>query len=240
MSATVPGRALGVGAGIGLGAAAGAGLGLGLGALGALRRNRPIHTVGTVVSGRLVIDTPGRTGSPLLDTPGATELVARLSRSASWPVALPDVNGLALRIPGGGPDGGPADVLFSSTGTGRFTRYLLRPRLSATAGPLTTMLPLTGPAGNIVLRLDAGPGYRYRLSCSRNSGPWRPLGTVSLQEPSLQEPERLQRSSRPAGPDDPHLRFHPVARPPAGLAMPPWLRAARAPAYGLARRVWHA
>jgi hypothetical protein len=229
--APAPGTVLGVG----LGALAGAGLGLGLGALGVLRRNRPIHTVGTVVPGRLVIDTPGRTGSPLLDTAGATELVARVSRSASWPVALPDVNGLALRIPGGGPDGGPADVLFSSTGTGRFTRYLLWPRVSASAGPLTTMFPLTGRAGNIVLRLDPGPGHRYRLSSSRNSGPWRPLGTVSLQEP-----EALQRSSRPAGPDDPRLRFHPVARPPAGLAMPAWLRAARAPAYGLARRVWHA
>ena len=79
----MPGRALGVGLGIGLGALGGAGLGLGLGALGVLRRNRPIHTVGTVVPGRLVIDTPGRTGSPLLDTAGATGLVARLSRSAS-------------------------------------------------------------------------------------------------------------------------------------------------------------
>ena len=224
-----------MGVGVGLGALAGAGLGLGLGVLGALRRNRPIHTVGTVVPGCLVIDSPGATGAPLLDTAGATELVARLSRSASWPVALPDVNGLALRIPGGGPDGGPADVLFSSTGTGRFTRYLLRPRTSATAGPLTTMLPLSGPAGNIVLRLDAGPGYRYRLSSSRNSRPWRPLGTVSLQEP-----EGLQRSSHPTGPDDPRLRFHPVAHPPAGLATPAWLRAARAPAYGLARRIWHA
>ncbi|WP_141566133.1 hypothetical protein [Citricoccus sp. CH26A] len=151
-------------------------------------------------------------------------------------MALPDVIGLALRIPGGGPSGRPADLLFASTGTGRFTRYVLRLHTAAATGPLTTMFPLTGTQGNIVFRLDPEQGHHYRLSYSRSSGPWRGLGRVSLESP----PEPIQRSSHPAGPDDPELRFRPVAHRPTGLTVPAWLRTARAPAYSIARLVWHA
>lgn len=224
------------GAGIALSAAAGVAAGLGFAALGAARQNRPIHSVGTVVSGRLVVDAPGATGSSLFDTAGETPLIARLSRSASWPVELPDIMGLALRIPGGGHDGGTADLLFASTGTGRLTRYLLLLRTSMAAGPLTTMFPLCGVQGNIVFRLDPQPGENYQLSYSRDSQPWVGLGQVSL-EPSG---EPSQRSNDPAGSDDPALRFRPVAYPPTGLSVPAWLRAVRAPAYGISRAVWHA
>ncbi|MDI3331649.1 MAG: hypothetical protein QJR09_13085 [Micrococcus sp.] len=192
--------------------------------------------MGAVVPGTLVIEAPGTTGSALFDRAGQTPLIARLSRAASWPVALPDVIGLALRIPGGGPHGRPTDLLFSTTGTGRLTRYVLRFHTAAAVGPLTTMFPLTGPEGNIVFRLDPEQDHQYRLSYSRNSGPWRDLGRVSLESP----PQPTQRSSHPAGPDDPGLRFRPVAHPPSGLTVPAWLRAARAPAYSIARFIWHA
>ncbi|GAA1149630.1 hypothetical protein [Nesterenkonia lutea] len=228
------------GAGTALFGAAGIAVGLGFAALAAVRRNRPIHSVGTVVSGRLVIDAPGTTGSALFDAVGETPLIARLSRSASWPVQLPDIMGLALRIPGGGHSGGPADLLFASTGTGRLTRYMLQLRTSTASGPLTTMFPLVGSQGNIVFRLDPDRDpesrHRYQLSCSRNSGPWSVLGGVSL-EPSR---EPTQRSNDPAGPDDPELRFRPVAQPPTGLSTPAWLRGVRGPAYAISRRVWHA
>lgn len=223
------------GAGAALAGAAGLALGAGLGVIGAVRRNRPIHSVGTVLPGALIIDAPSTTGSALFDTAGETPLIARLSRSASWPVKLPDIIGLALRIPGGGPDGGPADLLFASTGTGRLTRYLLQFHTSATTGPLTTMLPLTGPEGNIVFRLDPRTQHHYRLSYSRNSEPWLALGRLWLQSP----PAPPQRSSSPGGPDDAQLRFRPVAQPPTGLTVPTWLRTARSPAYGIARLVWH-
>lgn len=222
------------GAGIAVFGTAGLAMGIGLGVIGAVRRNRPIHSVGTVVPGTLVIDAPGTTGSPLFDTAGEMPLVARLSRSASWPVRLPDIMGLALRVPAGGSHGGPADLLFASTGTGQITRYLLQLRAPEATGPLTTMLPLAGPEGSIVFRLDPEPQHHYRLSFSRHSGAWLPLGRVSLEPPR----EPVQRSNRPAGPDDAQLRFRPVAQPPAGLAMPAWLAAARSPAYGIARCVW--
>lgn len=235
MKETPPHINLARGAGAVVFGAAGLALGAGLGVIGAVRRNRPIHAVGAVVPGNLVIDAPGTTGSALFDAAGETPLIARLSRSASWPVSFPDIIGLALRIPGGGSDGGAADLLFASTGTGRLTRYMLQFHTSAATGPMTTMLPLSGPEGNIVFRLDPGPQNQYQLSYSRYSGPWLALGRVSLETPR----EPIQRSSRPAGPDDAQLRFRPVAQPPSGLIMPMWQRAARSPAYGIARFVWH-
>ncbi|MGJ9374267.1 hypothetical protein [Nesterenkonia sp. CF4.4] len=215
---------------------AGVAVGFGFAVVGALRRNRPIHSVGTVVPGRLIIDAPGTTGSALFDSVGETPLIGRLSGSASWSVELPDIMGLAVRIPGGGHHGGEVDLLFASTGTGRLTRYILQLRTSSGTGPLTTMFPLTGVEGNIVFRLDPEPRNDYRLSYSRNSRPWQSLGRVSL-EPSG---EPTQRSNDPAGSDDLTLRFRPVANPPSGLTVPAWVRAVRAPAYKAAHLAWHA
>ncbi len=223
------------GAGTALFGAAGLAFGVGFGVLGSVRRNRPIHSVGTVMPGTLVIDAPSTTGSSLFDTPGETPVIVRLSRSASWPVQLPDIMGLALRIPGGGHHGGAADLLFASTGTGRLTRYVLQFRASTATGPLTTMFPLTGPEGNIVFRLDPELHDHYRLFSSRNSGPWQALGWVSLESPR----KPGQRSNHPDGSDDAQLRFRPVKHPPAGLTTPTWLRAARAPAYSIARFTGH-
>lgn len=221
--------------GVALLGAAGIAAGIGFGAVAVLRRNRPIHSVGAVVSGRLTIESPARIGSPVFDAAGDTPLVARLSRSASWPVELPDIMGLALRIPAGGSDGGPADLLFASTGTGKFTRYVLQLRSTVSNAALTTMLPLASPAGNIVFRLDPEQENHYRLCYSQSSQPWLPLGRVSLTP--LGEP--LQRSNTADGLDDAGLRFRPVAHPPAGLTVPRWIAAVRAPAYRFARAAWH-
>lgn len=223
------------GAGTALVGVGGVAFGIGFGALGKVRQNRPIHSVGTVVPGTLRITAPGSVGSALFDTEGQSALIARSSRSASWPANLPDIMGLALRIPGGGPEGADADLLFASTGTGRFTRYVLQLRKRASAGPLTTMLPLNGPEGNIVFRLDPESPGHFRLSYSRNSGPWRAVGGILLEEPG----EPTQRSNTPGGADDPQLRFRPVAQPPTGLSTPRWLRAVRAPSYGIARSAWN-
>jgi hypothetical protein len=215
--------------------AAGLVVGVGFAALGALRRNRPIHSIGTVVPGTLVINSPGAMGAALFDTAGETPLIARLSRSASWPVNLPDILGLALRIPRAGPNGGAADLLFASTGTGRLTRYILQFHSATTTGPMTTMFPLRGPRGNIVFRLDPQSPTDYRLAYSNDSGPWLPLGWVLLEPPG----EPGQRSTNPARPDDAQLRFRPVEQPPGGLTTPTWLRAVRSPAYSLARFTGH-
>src|SRR3712207_8796467 len=43
---------------------------------------------------------PGGWGAALLDQPGEHEGVVRLSRGAGLPEPLPDVEGLALRLPG--------------------------------------------------------------------------------------------------------------------------------------------
>src|SRR5689334_3293962 len=70
-------------------------------------------------------------GVPWLDDPGRDDVVVRLSRGAGLPAPLPDLLGLAIRLPG---DGDPVDLLLTSTGRGALTRLVPVPRRdSATA-----------------------------------------------------------------------------------------------------------
>jgi hypothetical protein len=93
-----------------------------------VRRPRPLHPHGVALTGTL---TPGagRVASGLawldgLDAP--LDVDARFSRGGGLPPALPDVLGLALRIPGD--DGATVDVLLASTGLSPVGRFLLAPR----------------------------------------------------------------------------------------------------------------
>ncbi|RII96204.1 hypothetical protein DZF97_17980, partial [Clavibacter nebraskensis] len=63
--------------------------------------------------------------------------------------ALPDVLGLALRIPGD--DGATVDVLLASTGLSPVGRFLLAPRRAFSGARLTTLMPYRGSAGPVLL-----------------------------------------------------------------------------------------
>src|SRR5688572_9064652 len=63
-----------------------------------VRGKRVLHPRGRTFGGRLVV--PGGTsyGVPLLDEPGAYDVLVRLSRSAGLPAPLPDIQGVAVRV----------------------------------------------------------------------------------------------------------------------------------------------
>src|SRR5690242_17282611 len=95
-----------------------------LSAVAAVRRAaKPLHPEGAVVLGRLERTgaQPG-TGVPWLDDAGVDEVFVRRSRAVGLPDSLPDIHGLAVRVPVGP---GHADLLFASTGRGLVTRFLL-------------------------------------------------------------------------------------------------------------------
>jgi len=88
-------------------------------------------------------------GVPVLDEPGVHQVVARLSKGGSLPGALPDVLGLAVRLPG------PLDVLLSTCGA---VPWLLRPRTSFTAGPYSSLAPYETDAGPVwIVAWPEGP-----------------------------------------------------------------------------------
>ena len=221
------GRAAGLAAGLGLGAL--------FGALAVLRRGRPLHARGVTLRASLRCDGSGRSGVPLLDDAGACEVTVRVSRAAGLPAWLPDVYGLALRLPGpSGGEGAPADLLFASTGDSGLGRFALLVHSQLTDGPLTTLLPVRSPAGPLVLRLAAVPGAserevgpslcvpeRLSLSYAVGTGPWVAVGEVSLAEGV-------------EGEDD-QRRHDPVVHRLPGTSQYPVVRALREPAYAAAR-----
>lgn len=189
------------------------------------RSSKPLHPAGTVVLGTLTRTESADSGVAWLDSIGTDEVLVRLSRAVGLPGTLPDIYGLALRIPAGG---GHSDVLLASTGLGRLTRYLLTAGRDITARPLTTLIPYQTSRGPLMIAADpvtgepgdGSTGLRFELLWSVGFGPW--VSFAELVIPSTSGP-------------DPDISFDAVAHPPPGLRIYPWVRRVREPAYLAAR-----
>jgi hypothetical protein len=214
---------------------AGLGLGAVFGAAAVLRHGRPLHPQGVTLQVTLLCDGSGRSGVPLLDEAGVSQGTIRVSRAMGLPPWLPDIYGVALRLPQAPGDGDPADLLFASTGDsglGRFT-LLVHPQL--VDGPVTTLLPVRAPAGALLLRLTPVPGSparevgpalrvpeRLSLSYAVGTGPWVTVGEVAV-------------GARVQGEDDPR-RHDPVLHLLPGTTQYAVVQFLREPAYAAARR----
>jgi hypothetical protein len=207
-----------------------------LGAFARRRRGKPMHAPGAVFEA--VLDRFGSRpawGVPWLDEPAREAVVVRLSRGAGLPPALPDLLGLALRLPGG--DGGPVDLLLSSSGTGTVTRFVPVLRRNAATGYGSLMGYRSG-AGTLRLAArpesppapsDPGPlvgevvrrGLVFVLAAARDRADWRPFARLTLVAPT--------------DPVDPDVRFDAVRNPPPGLVPDGPMARFRAPAYARAQ-----
>ena len=209
------------------------------GAILLVRRPRPIHAHGVVLSGTLTRHPHRqRSGLGWVDAPSAdeVEVLARASRSVGLPAPLPDLVGLALRIDG--PDG-PADVELASTGFGVPGRFVLAPHRSPSRARLGTLFPYRGAAGPVLL-------------CARTLEPRDlPVGLDALEARLRDEVWRLEvywatpRSRwrafallelRATGESDAGLRFDAVEHPLPGVGTYAWAAAVRQPSYRLSRR----
>ncbi|GAA4512593.1 hypothetical protein [Nonomuraea ferruginea] len=161
-----------------------------LATLGArLRRGRVLHPRGRLLAGTLEVTGAGGLGVPVLDERGQYEVIARLSKGGSLPGRLPDVLGLAVRLPG------PVDLLLSTCGA---APWLLRPRAGFTAGPYSSVVPYGSDAGPVWLvavpegedvpadpallpaALRRGP-LLFHLLAARRDTPARPLATLRVR-----------------------------------------------------------
>jgi hypothetical protein len=199
-------------------------------ALTRVRGAKPMHPRGTLFTA--VLERSGADlGVPWLDEAGRDDVLVRLSRGAGLPPALPDLLGLALRVPGER----PVDLLLSSTGRGRWTRRVpvLRRDAATTYG---SIMAYRGAGGPVRLAADpaggplpsdrdglaaAAPGRLVTLSAAIGPGPWQPFGTVTLGAASV--------------PPDPELPFDAVLHAPPGLVADGPLARFRRPAYAAAR-----
>ena len=186
---------------------------------------KPLHPDGDVVAGRIYRrGSEEKTGVAWLDEAGEDDVVVRLSRAIGLPRSMPDIHGLAIRVPAprGGTDEGVGDILFATTGSGRATRFVLTLTRNPCARPLTTLLPYETDTGPVVLAADCSlGGDTYELAWARPTGDWHNFAVLRL-------------STRHS--DNADLSFDPVRRQIPGLRQYPAVTRLREPAYLRARR----
>ncbi len=142
----------------------------------ALRGARVFHPHGRTHAARLWVEpSEQRWGARLLDEPGVHEGVVRLSRGVGLPSPLPDVDGLALRLPGAGVGGAPLDLLVNSA-----WRYAFVP--SVLSRTWSCVLPYrTGDGRTVLLGARPVPGG-FAVLAAGALGAWRTVGRIELGE----------------------------------------------------------
>jgi len=144
-----------------------------LGLATALRGARVFHPHGSSYRATVTVTGGRSTGARLLDEPAVHEGVVRLSRGVGLPAPLPDVDGLALRLPGLGVAAAPLDLLINSAWRYAFAPSVLAPTWSA-------VLPHRTGSGRLVL-LGARPhDGGFALLVASPLGRWQPWGELTL------------------------------------------------------------
>ena len=189
-------------------------------AVAGLRRARkPLHPHGSVSHGRLVRHGGGEsTGVAWLDRGGEDDVLVRRSRALGLPRWLPDIHGLALRVPA--PDGAVGDLLLASTGLGAVSRFVLTWSRSSERRPMTTLLPYRTPRGPLLIGAEPRGAGSYDLVLAGPVGPWRPFGRLTVTDRTA---------------DDEPISFDPSLNTVPGLENYGWVVRLRARAYRRAR-----
>lgn len=180
----------------------------------ARRPRKPMHPDGRVRHGRLFRrGTATPTGVAFLDRVGRDDVVVRESNGIGLPRGWPDLHGLAVRIPGEG------DLLFSTTGLGPWSRFMITLTRGQEAD-MTTLFPFDTAAGPVVLAACYRGPDTVELSWARRDGAWTPFADLLL---SRRED------------DDPALAFDAILNTPPGLGQYDAVRRLRAASYRTAR-----
>lgn len=165
-------------------------------ALARLRAGRAVHTRGAVLDAALTVD-PGSATGRALGHPHRRPAAVRVSKSIGLPGRLPDLLGMAVRIPTAD---GVFDVLFASVGRRGLAHLVLRPSGTWWGQPFSTVLPYRADGRRLLLGLQAGPGLGppgadpdavsaavrsgpvpFVLSEKAVRGPRRPIGQLVLE-----------------------------------------------------------
>lgn len=127
------------------------------GTLARFRSGRAVHPRGVVFEATVTLDATSATGRAL-GGPATRPAIVRASKSVGLPGRLPDLLGMALRVPTG-PDGA-FDVLLASAGRRGFAHQLLLPSASWGGRAYGTVLPYLVDGRRLVLGLEPEPELR--------------------------------------------------------------------------------
>jgi hypothetical protein len=91
------------------------------------RHQRSLHPDGRSFTGELTVTGLPGTGAALLERPGRHPVTLRISKGVGTRPGFPDLFGVAIRVHGP-VCGHKCDLLFSTAGSGRFSRHVPMPR----------------------------------------------------------------------------------------------------------------
>ena len=169
-----------------------------------------------------------------------------MSKAVGVPGGLPDLIGLAWRMPPSTDAATPWDVLMVSAGSGRLTRFALRPTLSWTGTTLSTLMPFRREDGwwwvTAEMKTEIGGGVSldgvraaisadgvvFDIQQAHGTGPFEPLAELTLTAviPTDQDHD---------------VSFDPTRNTTGGVGLgPAWLTNLRERAYLRSRRGRHA
>lgn len=189
-------------------------------AASAVRGERIIHAKGTAYSGELILlPEAGSLDVPLVRGPRA---LVRFSRGAGLPDVLPDVLGIAIRIPDADGAGRPQDLMLATGGGSPLLRRLLVPRRHYRTSTYTSLVAYeVGGQDLIVAALPDGGDFL--LATAGGSSGWTPFARLHIGAALPAEQSR-------------RLSFS-VTNDAGGLRVGGRWRAARLGAYDAARSV---
>jgi hypothetical protein len=162
--------------------AAGLSLGAVFGAVSRLRRAKSLHPRGAVYEARLAVDgaphAPG--ASTLLSTPGERAAIVRVSRSLGLPAWLPDLIGLAVRIPDAYGPGADQDFLLVTSVDRPVLHHIFVPAKDPQARVYSSSLPYrAGDERFLVGALPEGED-RFALAVAAVGGRFRRVATLEV------------------------------------------------------------
>lgn len=203
----------------------------------AVRNRRLFHPIGVLAEGRLERLAPAGEGLPLAT--GA--VTGRVSKGAGLPGALPDIAGLAWRMPPQSPAATPWDVLLASSLGGGVGRVALSPVASWTGATFSSLMPFRFEGGvwwlraRLITPIDAtgvaldtirngirSTGLDFDIDQAAGTGGFLRLARLTL---------------RNVIPDRNEVAFDPVLHTGPGVALSPgWLTGVRRAAYRRSRQ----
>ncbi|MDZ7918262.1 MAG: phosphodiesterase [Rhodococcus sp. (in: high G+C Gram-positive bacteria)] len=201
-------------------------------ALSAVRGARAFHPDGVSYNAELVRLVPDDSALPLYPC----VVSVRVSKGIGVPAGLPDVAGVAIRLPPAVLGGVPWDIVLAGSATGRFGRMVPWPSASWNAAHLSSLMPLkyegrlwwlrariTAPTFGGMRIDDVAHALEHDrvnilIEHAGGTGVFEPLATVHSMHPTSPVLEIAA--------FDPIRNCPPVVRP-----QPEWLRALRLSAY---------
>lgn len=192
-------------------------------AASAVRGERVIHAKGQAFSGELtLLADAAALNIPLMRGPKIRPVLVRFSRGAGLPDPLPDVLGIAIRVPDADGAGHPQDLMLSTGGGSPLLRRMLVPRWDYRTSTYTSLISYeVGGRDLVVAALPDGGDFL--LATAEGGSAWTPFARLAVGTPLPDDQSR-------------QLSFS-VTNDAGGLRIGGRWRAARAGAYAAARSV---